>query len=263
MNAPLFKMLIKKNWLVWLIVTTVIIVYLGIIVATYGMIEDLAANEDTLALLELLGLDFSAWATPLAYVSDVFFSIYGHVFLMVLFIIYGMRFGHKTIDTKTLSCYLSGSVSRQKYITTCAVFMALSIVALMTVTFIAGSIMFVIAGGEFNAFHYLNVIATMTAMALAVSFIVFFISFTLGGQRSAAGLVISAPVAMFLLLIISQAARPLSFLRFFTPYGWASAVSVATGDFPLWWLVQLGCLALAGVMFALSFVIFKKRQLSI
>jgi hypothetical protein len=271
MNCALLKTQLKKNAKLIIGVTALIIVYLIIMIFTAdfmnsdmmktmveSMMRSMGAPEEeiTKALAEFDDM------TPLNFVANGFFSVYFHLFLMVMYIMLVSRLIVKPVDTTSMSCYLSLPISRRKYVGSTAASLAITIILCGLAAYITGLVVFIGKLAEINYWDYLNIVSVSALIALAVAFVSMTCGFVFAGTKWKP-LSIVAPILLLLFYMLSDMAEWLNWLKYVSIFGWADYNALANGTFDLWWLADLGCLAVVGAATYLSLYIFKKRNLSI
>ena len=257
MSWPLFKALIKRNWPMWAIFTAVSVVYIALIVLTKQLMADVVEN------IAHEGSEMESFRdmSILQYTSSSFFLGIITIFLMVYYVMLSNKLVHKAADNTSMGAYLTAPISRTKYISTAAMFLLTSIFALYLLVFATGAICMA-SVEQYNMADYLKIVSLSMFCAMAIAMVSFFASSFWAGSKLGFGLLIGLPIALYVLYMLSDITKALNFLRYVTPFGWLEMLKM-TAEFKFWWLADLGYVAITGIMFLLSVVFFKKKQLSI
>jgi hypothetical protein len=271
MNCALLKTQLKKNSKLIIGVAALVIFYLIVMIFTAdlmkgdimkdlveSMMRSMGESEDAIAeaLLEFEDMD------PLNFVANGFFSLYFQMFLMVMYIMLVSRLIVKPTDTTAMSCYLSLPLSRRKYVATTAVTLKISVLLCGLLAYLFGILVFIIRNADINYWNYLNLVTVTTLLAWAVASVSMACGFIFAGTKWKQ-LSILAPIVLFVFYMFCGMAQWLNWLKYLSIFGWADYSALANGTFGLWWLVDLGCLAVVATSTYLSLYIFKKRNLSI
>lgn len=254
MSWPLFKMLMKKNWTIWLGFSFILVLYFSVI----------AAMSDPEMMDLMAGFYQSAHISDgiMPYIGSVFFTSVVFLFPAVFYVMMAHKLVSKAVDNTSISSYLATPISRNKYIITTGLFYLKSIIAQFFVLFLAGCIIIPIFG-DFHFVNWLNVVGLTTMATLFVAFVCFFISTALASNKVGMTLLIAIPVVLVTIMMLSSMVGTLEFLRDFTPFGWINTTEISVGMFDLWWLFYIIYLVGSAVLFFLSVIVFRKKQLSI
>ena len=162
-----------------------------------------------------------------------------------------------------MMAFLATPLSRKNYIATTAMFFITVIFSVFALQFLVGIPLFLIIPGKFNILNFAIIVLVSFLCTLAIAMFCYFFSCVFGGTKYAMGFMVGIPIVFTMLLMISQLVAPLDFLQYVTPYGWFDTLKIAAGVPSLWWLWSLIYAAISGLLFFLSVILFKKRQLSI
>jgi hypothetical protein len=271
MNCALIKKQLFKNQKLIYGVLAMTIFYVILMIFTADLMQGDFMRDLVESMMRSMGESEEAIAaaisefddmTPLNFVANGFYTLYFQLFMMVLYIMLVSRYIVKPVDTTNLSCYLSLPISRKNYVRTTFMSLFIAVFVCGLVAYASGYITFAIKSADINYWDYLNVVATATLVSLSVAFISLTCGFVFSGTKFKS-LSFIAPIVFLFIIMIASMDESLLWLRWLTPFGWADNVKLAAGEFSLWWLVDLGCIAIAGICVYLSSYFFKKRNLSI
>jgi len=256
MSLTILKSLLKKNALLYWIFTAVIVGYFFLSILMFPLVQQLFENMPP-AFADLFG------DTTVTGYTAMLFGELVWPFGMILFIMLVFRTIYKPVDSGSLSTHLMGGVSRNKYMITACVFLALKLIIMFVLILTVTLISFAILGEEFV---FIDFFASSLLSMLALTAVVF-ISFMLGaifaGKKMALGLLIGIPVAFLIVLMIAGIHSSVEFFRWVSVFGWFNPSEVAAGDFGLWWLVAIGYVLAAVSCAIFATTIFKKKNLSL
>jgi len=259
MNLPLLKFFIKTNWKMLAIFAALISFYLGTIVvmATDPMMVEAMGFLNMESAVEAVG---SEALLAMNITVAVMQGMIMFVFVMVFYVLLANKLLYKSIDTTSMSSFLSSPISRRQYIITSFIFMAKCIFALYLLAFIITAGCLATYQGSFDLLGLVSVHLTTFLCSLAVASISFACSAIFAGTR--AGLPLLAGIPIFFAAVMMLAAYVPVF-EYFTPFMWVDAMKVANRAFDLWWLFNLIYVTIVAAAFAATLYIFKRKQLSI
>ena len=262
MSFPLFKTLIKQNWKLWAIFMGLLLFYMGILIVIYDVMIDFQETLESMPA-ELGGIyGLEGWENALTYTASFFFQQLVFVFSMIFYIMLSNKLVNKPVDNTSISAHLSSSMSRSKYIVTTGVFLISSIFAMFLVMFfVGGGLLFM--WGTYSVLHWANLIFTTAMCSIMVAMVSFFFSAVFAGGRLGSGLLIGVPILFVTFNMLAGMADALSFLDWCNPFGYIDAVALASGSYNLWWLLNLGFIAISASLFVASIFLFRKKQLNI
>jgi hypothetical protein len=250
MNRTLLRHFIKKNWIIWLGFLAFLMFEMLVCIFMMDTIAEMLAGD-------IMGITITGGDT-LGFVGGLM-PLYTSLFVMAFVIFAVFRLVYKPIDSTSLSAHLTSGMTRKRYIITAGVFLVSMIFAMF-------AIMYVVCGlamlywGPINWLLWLNLNVSYFLAILAVSAIAFFFASVFSpGNIGKLGM-IGLPILFLLFLMLSSY---IPFFEYLSPFGWIDGVGLAMGTFDLWWMWDLVYLGLIGAFFALSVVLFDKKQLSI
>jgi len=258
MNKALFKSLIKRYWILWAIFAGLMTFYFTIVALTFFIEPDAM-----IASMEMMGTALGAEISAAAFTAYTFFDFVVPIYGTVFFVIFAVMLVHRTVFNNSMSAFLSTPLSRKSYVVTTAVFFITVIFSVFFLQFLVGIPLFLIIPGSFNILYFGIVVLVSFLCTLSIAMVCFFCSCVFAGSGKAMGFIIGIPIIFTMFLMISQLVAPLDFLQYATPYGWFDTLKVAAGVSNLWWLWCLVYVAISGLLFFLSVVFFKRKQLSI
>jgi len=258
MSGALFKSLIKRYWILWVVFGGLMTFYFTMVAFTFFIEPDAMV-----ASMEMMGTELGADVGAAAFTAFTFFDYVVPIYGTVFYVIFAVLLVHRTIFNNSMSAFLSTPLSRKSYIITTAVFYITVIFSVFFLQFLIGIPLFLIIPGSFNILNFGIVVLVSFLCTLSIAMICYFFSCIFGGTKYAMGFMVGVPIVFTMFLMISQLVQPLDFLQYATPYGWFDTLKVAAGVSNLWWLWCLVYAAISGLMFFLSVILFKRRQLSI
>jgi len=257
-SKALFKSLIKRYWILWAVFVGLMTFYFSVIALSF-----FAEPEAMRASMEMIGAQLGTEVGVAAFTAFTYFDFVVPIYGTVFFVIFAVLLVHRTIVNNSMMSYLSTPLSRNSFIITTAVFFITVIFSTFIAQFLIGIPLFLIIGGSFNILNFAIVVLTSFLSTLSVAMLCYFFSCVFGGTKLAMAFIVGIPIVFTLLLMISQMVPPLDFLKYATPYGWFDTLKIAAGISNLWWLWSLIYAAISGLLFFVSVILFKRRQLSI
>lgn len=259
MSFSLMKVFIKKNWKLWSIFTSILLMYMFVMILSFDqmkeMMDTLGGNDP-----EMMGIVFML-DSRFDLLASMYFDMLIFIFPMVFYIMLANKIVSKTVDDNSMSAYLASSLSRSKYTTTAAVFLILSITSMFFVIFAFGGLG-LICFETLNWLNWANMVFTTLTCTLAIAAICFFFSCVMAANKTGNVLLTGIPIVFVLFMWLGEMPS-LEFLLKLTPMGYIDTVMIGKGLEDLWWLINLVFIAIASVLFVISIKMFKKKQLSI
>jgi ABC-2 type transport system permease protein len=179
-NFPLLKLTLKNNWFIWVIFTAIMLGYLVMIIMIYDP-ESMLAMETALAMIpEGLSAAVGMDKIPVDltdFAANYFYGFLVQLFLLFHVIILPLRLVVSEVDNGSMAYLLSTKVSRTVVISTKAIYLAFSLLAMvMVMTLIATLISLVVFPGELDLPAFISLNFATFLVALTMASIVFFFS---------------------------------------------------------------------------------------
>ncbi|MCL1901739.1 MAG: hypothetical protein FWG51_05020, partial [Firmicutes bacterium] len=236
MNFALFKMMFKKNFT--LIIGFTVFILLELVVCIF-MFEDIAGMN----ILGIGGDEILSFTSSLLPIIGVMFPMAFYVFMV-------FRLIYKPVDSTSLSSHLSAGMKRTTYLTTAAVFILSSLLIIFFIVFIVcGGCM--LYWGNINWGTWLYVVFSVFMANLSVAFVSFFFAACFGS--SGIGKIGMVMIPAFLLVFTMMSSYVESF-RYLSVFMWIeiTSLTVAAGNFNLWWMWNFIYFVIASVCFTAS-----------
>ena len=270
MNISLFKFDIKRNYILFLVITGVLLLYMNIITGMYdpnGMevMQELASMKMGGGdLMKIMGFDFGENLQPtlVKYLSQYFYGFLIFMFPMIYVISISNRLIAKSVDNGSIAFILSTPNTRMKIWLTHAIFLVVSTFLLIAIVTLFGIIF---ASKMFPGLLDVSTFITLNWGAFMVMFtisgICFFFSSLFNESSKAIGFSTALPIIFLLMQMISNAGEKLSFLKnftFFTLFNSEAIVNKESVGLEMTVLALIGLACFAG-----GSIIFKKKDLSV
>ncbi len=266
MSGTLFKESLRSNWIVALVLVLVILIY----VTTGVSMFDPQSAEALTAMLDLLpeglisAMGFANMGTELTeYLASYLYGFIMIMFPMIYCIIMGNRLIAKHLESGALAYLLTTPNTRVRIATTQAVYLAVSLLAVLAVPVavaIAMSAALFPGSLRVGAFLQLNVITYLTM--LVVSGITFLSSCTFSETRYSLAVGAGVPTLFFVFRMISGASDEFAWLKYVSVFWFIDFERIfsATG----YVLQASGILLAASVaLFSAGVVVFNRRSLAL
>jgi len=263
MSFTLFKITLKKNWILLLIFFGVLTMYTSTMISMYDpdQMEALTAMFKLLPEDLMKALGFSSLETDItAYLASWLYGLLMIAFPMIYSIILGNKLVCKMVDNGSFAYLLSTPNSRTKIIVTQGVYALVSIVVLFSALFLLGVLVCNASfPGSLNitAFFILNI--TTMLVNMVVMMISFFFSCLFNETKLSLGFGAGIPIMFILMNILGNASEKINILKKISIYGFYDPVKLVKGSEV--WGVNLVYIVIIIVLFTSSVLIFKKKRL--
>ncbi len=263
MNWTLWRYLLRKNWLLFLIFYAVFVMYLVSMVALYDP-HDMEALHQLMAMYpaELLrAIGFDEPVTDLTgYLASWFYGLMVYGFALVYFVMLANKLVAKKVDNGSFAYFLSTPHSRRQLIFTTGVFVMLAALAMIWAVALTGvaACQYAFPGLlDSRAFLTMNLVTSLNSLAIAM--ICFFFSCLFNESRHAILAGAGVPLLMLVVQMIAKLSERVAWLKPLSLYAWFEPLAVVRGAATL--PVNLAYLALALLLFALSIWVFRRKWL--
>lgn len=263
LSKPLLKATIKQNYIVFLIILAVLMLYLPIIITMYD-----PATQDSLdEMLKMLpqemiaAMGFSdAGNTLLSFVASYFYGFLILLLPMIYTIIVANRSVASHVDKGSMAYLLSTPNTRSKIARTQALYLLVSITLLITIVTVVGiAVCQIMFPGDLDIKGFLLLNCGALLLYYALTGIGFFASSFFNDTKNSLAIGAGLPVAFLVLQMISNVGEATDFVKYFTLFTLFDPAKIITGEG-----FQISFLALAAIavaMYSAAIYIFKKRDL--
>lgn len=270
MNFSLLKFDIKRNYILFLVITGVLLLYMNIVIGMYdpnGMeaIQKIASMKlGGGDLMKIMGFDFGANINPslVKYLSQYFYGLLIFMFPMIYVISISNKLIAKSVDNGSIAFILSTPNTRFRIWLTHAFFLVAStfiMLALVTLFGILFASKMFPGLLEVDTFIKLNWGAFITMFTIAG--ICFFCSSLFNESSKAIGFATAIPIVFLLMQMISNAGDKFHFLKNFTFFTLFNSEAIVNHESAG---LELSMLGLIGLLFFVGgAIIFKKKDLSV
>ncbi|MDD4113858.1 MAG: ABC transporter permease subunit [Herbinix sp.] len=262
-SKPLLKATIKQNYIIFLVIIAVLMLYLPIIITMF----DPTTQDSLNGVLEMMpqgliaAMGFSNIGAELIdFIGSYFYGFLILLLPMIYTIVACNRCIASHVDKGSMAYLLSTPNTRSKIARTQALFIIASTTIMMGITTIVG---IVLSNASFpgeldiRAFILLNLGALL--LYFSVTGIGFFASCLFNDTKNSLMIGAGLPIAFLVIQMISDVGEKTSFLRYFTMFTLFDSDKIISGEgFVPQFLVLI---VIAIVMYGLGFYVFKKRDL--
>lgn len=262
-SKPLLKATIKQNYVVFLIIVAVLMLYLPIIITMYDPSTQDSLN-DILALLPqglIAAMGFNELGGSLVeFIGSYFYGFLILLLPMIYAIIACNRSIASHVDKGSMAYLLSTPNTRTKIARTQALFIIISITVMIAIVTLVGLVLSNISfPGELDvkAFLLLNLGALLLYYALTG--IGFFASCLFNDTKNSLMIGAGLPVAFLVIQMISDVGEKTRFLKYVTMYTLLDPDKIINGDGFVPQFIALFIIAI--VMYCLGLYVFKRRDL--
>lgn len=270
MNLSLFKFDIKRNYILFLVITGVLLLYMNIIIGMYdpnGMeaMQKIASMKlGGGDLMKIMGFDFGANINPslVKYLSQYFYGLLIFMFPMIYVISISNRLIAKSVDNGSIAFIVSTPNTRMRIWFTHAIFLVVTTFILIAFVTIFG-VMF--AASKFPGALDVGVFINLNLGAFMIMFticgICFFCSSLFNESSKAIGFATAIPIGFLLMQMISNAGDKFHFLKNFTFFTLFNSEAIVNHESVG---LEMSMLGLIGLLFFVGgAIVFNKKDLSV
>ncbi|NLO08946.1 MAG: ABC transporter permease subunit [Clostridiales bacterium] len=263
LSKPLLKATIKQNYMVFLIIVAVLMLYLPIIITMYDPATQESLNKvlDTMPQGMIAAMGFSEIGADLIdFIGSYFYGFLILLLPMIYTIIACNRCIASHVDKGSMAYLLSTPNTRSKIARTQSLFIIVSITIMIAFITIVG---LVLSNATFpdkldiNAFLLMNLGSLL--LYYAVTGFGFFASCLFNDTKNSLMIGAGLPVAFLVIQMISDVGEKTSFLKYFTMFTLFDVDKIIGGQGYIPQFIALAIIAV--VMYGLGFYVFKKRDL--
>ncbi|TAH66158.1 MAG: ABC transporter permease [Anaerolineaceae bacterium] len=264
-SKPLLKATIKQNYLVFMIIVAVLMLYLPIIITMYDPATQDSLNE----VLEMMpkgmisAMGFSDIGADLIdFIGSYFYGFLILLLPMIYTIIACNRCIASHVDKGSMAYLLATPNTRSKIARTQALFIIVSITIMLAIVTLVGIVLSdATFPGELDvkAFILLNLGSLL--LYYAVTGLGFFASCLFNDTKNSLMIGAGLPVAFLVIQMISDVGEKTNFLKYFTLFTLFDPKEIVSGGVFVPQFIVLAVIAL--IMYGMGLYTFKKRDLSL
>lgn len=264
-SKPLFKATTKQNYIVFLIILAVLMLYLPTIISLYNPENQDALNEMMKMLpkemISAMGFSDSG-NTLLSFIASYFYGFLILLLPMIYAIIVANRSIASHVDKGSMAYLLSTPNTRTKIARTQALYILVSITMLISMVTLAGILVCqIMFPGDLDIRGFLLLNLGTVLLYYAITGIGFFASCLFDESKNSLAVGAGLPVAFLVLQMISNVGDTTSFFKYFTLYTLFNPAKIASGEGYAVSFIVLATLAI--VMYVAGILTFKKKNLPI
>lgn len=262
-SKPFLKATIKQNYIVFIIVFAVLMLYLPIIIMMY----DSSAKDSLKDVLEILpqalvaAMGFEELGNTLIdFIGSYFYGFLIFLLPMIYTIIVCNRCVASHVDKGSMAYLLSTPNKRTKIASTQALFILASITVMIALVTIAGIIFSnIMFPGELDLSAFLLLNLGTLLLYYAVTGIGFFASCLFNDTKNSLMVGAGLPVAFLVIQMISGVGEKVRFLRYFTLFTLFDADKIIKGGTFIPQFIAL--LIISVIMYVSGIYVFNKKDL--
>lgn len=265
MIVPLFKATFKTNWKLLSIFIAVMIFYSLTIMFMYDpvVIDSMEAMLKLLPqeLIKAFGYQLQV-PSYVGFVASYFYGFLAVGFPTIFTVIVGYRLVGKMVDNGSMAYLLATPNNRIRIVLTQAIVFVLMLGLLVLGIVVAGIIFSEMRfPGELEIEKYLLVNLTLFCYLFAISSISFLASCMFNDGKNAVLLGTALPVGFLIFQMLTAQGDKLEVFKFFTLLTLYQPNDIIVAGYQPWPMFALATIGL--VLYGLSFMIFKRRNLPI
>lgn len=263
LSKPLLKATIKQNYIVFLIILAVLMLYLPTIISLYDPKSQESLN-DMLQMLPKQMVSAMGFSTLGSTLIEFIASYYYGFLILLLPMIYTVIVANRSlashVDKGSMAYLLSTPNTRRKIAWTQAFYLLVSITLLLgAVTLVGIGISQVLFPGELDISGFLKLNLGVLFLYFAVTGIGFLASSIFNESKNSLAVGAGLPVAFLVLQMISNVSDNTNFFKYFTLFTLFNPTKITTGGNYILSFILLA--AIGAVMYSASVIVFSKRDL--
>ncbi|MFA6796689.1 MAG: ABC transporter permease subunit [Bacilli bacterium] len=248
-NKTLFKQYWKSNWKLLVIITSVLVLFLIMMIFAYNQMliraEEAGGIGSTLDLTSFLSVSYLGGMCLLL--------------PMVFTIVVANKSVASKIDKGSLGIVLSTKTTRNQVTFTNALGLILSLIGMFAVVFVGGIITSsIMAPDSLVVLDYFELLVGMLMLQLALSGISYFASCTFNTSGRSLAIGAGIPIIFYVISILSSIDSSIEFFKYFTLMTLYNPTDILSSTF-IWQYLVLGVIAVVG--YGAGIAIFKKKDL--
>ena len=262
-SKPLFKITLRQNYIVFLIIAGVLMIYLPTITSMYDP-DFQESLDDMLSMMPqqlIAAMGFSGeMGTLLKFLSTYFYGFLILLLPMIYTIVVSNRSIASHVDKGSMAYLLSTPNKRTKIALTQAVFLLLSTSMLIILVTVVGiSLCGVMFPGELDVSGFILLNCGALLLYCALTGIGFCASCLFNDTKNSLTLGAGLPVAFLLLQMISDAGDKFDFLKYFSLYTLFDPAKITSKEGYIPSFIALA--VIAAITYTTGIYIFQKRDL--
>ncbi len=266
MNHTLLKATARANWVILLMITLVILMYVSISITMFDPdnIEKMNAMLDMVPEGMLKAMGFENLGTDLTeYLSNYLYGFIFIMFPMIYCIIVSNKLIAKHVDSGSMAYLLTTPNSRVKIAVTQAVFLVCSLALIFIVNIVMGIL---ISEAMFKGLLDINKFLSLNWITYLVLTVVagigFLFSCIFNDTKNSLALGAGIPIGFFVIKMISEISEDLEWLRYLSVYSFIHIEEILNNR---QYVINSSSILiiLIIVLYITAIIIFNRRSLSI
>lgn len=266
MIKALFKADIRNNRFMWILLTSILCLYMAIILTLFNP-QDTAGLDEMLELLPeaiIKAMSFQITGSSLvSFMSGYMYGFLIFLFPMILSIVINHRLIASMVDKGSMAYLIATPNSRMKIALTQTIFSILSISSMFIVsTFFSVIVSEIMFKGYLDIGKFIILNLYTLSMYFAIGSIGFLASCIADDSRTSLGIGAGLPVGFFVLRMLGNSGEKLSFAGKLSMYYFFDPDKAITGDnFYITGVIVFILIAL--ILYTAGIFVFKKKNLYI
>ncbi len=262
-SKPLFKASLKQNYVIFLIITCVLMIYLPTIASMYNPQTQKSLNDMLKMMPQQLisAMGFTGdMSTLLNFIGTYFYGFLILLLPMIYSIIVANRTISSHVDKGSMAYLLATPNKRSKIAVTQALFLLITTALLLVVVTIVGIFLCeMMFPGELDIKGFILLNCGALLLYCALTGISFCSSCIFNDTKNSLALGAGLPVGFLLLQMISDIGEKFEFLQYFSLYSLFDPVRIISGENYLPSFIAMAAIAL--VTYTVGIYSFTKRDL--
>ncbi len=265
MKPALLKVDIKQNFILFMIIAYVMMMYFSIITYMYNPSDNSSWNEmlDLLPEGLMAGFGFDQMSTSLTgFIVSSYYGFLVFIFPMIYCIIVSNRLVAKMVDDGSFSYLLMSPTSRRTIIITKELFLLGSIALLFLFLHVGGVyVCRMFFGNMLNEAVFLKININAALLTMLVGMICFFYSCFFNESKMALSVSSTVNILSILLFILGGVSEQSEVLKRFSLFSLLNSTEIMEGGGTAG--ISLLLLGMIALLLVLSVFVFEKKNLSI
>lgn len=266
MNFTLFKSNIKSNWIMFAFIAFMLTIYTTVSVGMFDPEGAKLINSLMTMLPEVVvkAFGFDQLGTELTtYIAGYLYGFILVIFPIIFIVFTANSLVASQVDKGTMAYILSNPIKREKVIVTQIIFLVTTISALIAYSALVVIVMSAIMWpGMLDVWNYILLNLVTIVLLISIGSICFLFSAIFNSSKYSVGASTAVVTVFIMANMLRSVSEELSFLKIFTPISVMDTNRILT-DSGYSYIVIASFAIFSAVMFTLSVIVFKKKDLAI
>ena len=263
MNRAIFKLDIKSNWLFFLVILAIMLMYMSVIAMMYdpGSLEAMTMLLDSMPKQLISAMGFDDMGTSLTgFMASYYYGFIIILFPMIFAIVLSGKLISRYVDRGSMAYLLSSPVKRSVIASTQAAFTVLCFALLFGLVSVSGFLICEASfPGELDAGKYWTLNLMAFALFMAITGISFLASCSFDDSKISSAIGSGLPLAFYVIHMLSSVGEKTAWLKNLTIFSFYDVDRIIAGESTF--VGGLALTAMAVVAYVAGIMIFSRRDI--